>query len=144
MVEQAYAIIMVAFSNKFDLNGKPYVFHLERVASKFDDPELKCIALLHDLVEDCENWTIERLYKVGFSSNVCTAVDVLTRRDGEPYDQYIGRVASNWRCVRVKLDDLRDNMDLTRFDRNLDDRDIKRLVKYHQAYIRLLGLEDSY
>lgn len=40
-------------------------------------------------------------------------------------------------AVAVKLNDLRDNMDLTRFNRSLAENDFKRLNKYLTAFLYL-------
>jgi (p)ppGpp synthase/HD superfamily hydrolase len=96
------------------------------------------VALLHDVVEDNEAWTLERLTAVGFSQEVVTAVDALSRRSDESYEAFIERIRPNPLAVRVKLADLRDNMNPLRLEK-LTERDLERLVKYHQAWQVLNG-----
>jgi len=48
-------------------------------------------AILHDVLEDTD-WTIEDLAGSGVDSAVCEVVDVLTRRSGETYMEYVGRI----------------------------------------------------
>lgn len=37
-----------------DLGGRPYILHPLSVLQRIKSPELKPIAVLHDVVEDCE------------------------------------------------------------------------------------------
>lgn len=137
MIEKAYEIISLAFAEKTDKAGEPYIFHLRRVASNFsDDGYLFVIALLHDLFEDCEEWNYERLLDE-FPISICNAVKALTKVEGENYESYIHRVAGNEWARRVKLADLRDNMDLTRLRRKITQKDLDRVAKYHAAYLLL-------
>lgn len=137
MVELAYEIILRAFAGRKDMAGQAYIFHLERVAAPFREDELLCtIALLHDIVEDCSDWTIERLNQY-FISRVCSAVEALTKIEGEAYEDYIFRIAANEDARKVKIADLRDNMDLTRLKRKLTPKDLERVSKYHRSYLLL-------
>jgi hypothetical protein len=86
-------------------------------------------AVLHDVVEDTD-WTIDRLRREGFSETVLAAIDCLTRRDGETYEEFIERAAVNPVARRVKLADLEDNMDIRRI-RMLGPNAHDRLARYH-------------
>ena len=48
-------------------------------------------AILHDLLEDTD-WSIEDLARSGADPVVCAAVDVLTRRTGATYTDFIRRI----------------------------------------------------
>jgi len=101
-------------------------------------------AVLHDVVEDSEI-TFEDLRKEGFSEDVITVLDCLTKRKGESYDEFIDRVLKNETACRVKLADLHDNMDLTRI-KDPTDEDIARIKKYREAADRIfdaLPLKDG-
>ena len=138
MVKLAYNIILRAFADKFDKAGEPYIFHLERVAYPFrDDQFLFVAALLHDLIEDCPDWTFEKLSEFGFHRRVVLAVEALTKRENETYEDFIHRIAENEDARKVKLSDLKDNMDLTRLKRKLTEKDLARVAKYHDAYLLL-------
>jgi (p)ppGpp synthase/HD superfamily hydrolase len=55
-------------------------------------------AILHDVVED-EGLIIDDLRRAGlagFSEEITDAIDCLTRRDGEEYDQFIDRLKGNF------------------------------------------------
>ena len=88
--------------------------------------------MLHDIVEDTD-YTIEKLRENGYSKEVLEAIDCLTKRDGEDYDEYLNRSISNPIAQKVKIADLEDNMDIRRFN-VLKEEDLKRLNKYLRAW----------
>lgn len=133
MLSKAIRIAAEAFEGKYDKGGKPYILHCLHVMSQMpeEDEELRCIAVLHDLLEDT-HWTGLQLEKEGFSYRVISAVNTLTHRC-ETYDQYIKAISYNKDAVKVKLADLRHNSDITRL-KGLRKKDFDRLEKYHRAY----------
>jgi (p)ppGpp synthase/HD superfamily hydrolase len=96
-------------------------------------------AVLHDVVEDGET-TIDDLRKAGYSEEILIAIDCLTRRDGEEYDQFIDRVKGNPLARKVKIADLQDNLDLGRI-REPNERDFNRIKKYQKAVAELRNAE---
>ncbi|MGK0446525.1 MAG: (p)ppGpp synthase/HD superfamily hydrolase [Polaribacter sp.] len=142
MIEVARKIVEYAFRNKADLAGKPYMGHLNRLEEKLKNKneEIRTVALLHDLLEDCPDWNKEVL-KCFFWSSVVNAVDAMTKRKGEKYEDYINRVQSNRYATVVKIADLEDNMDITRL-KELTDKDVVRLKKYLIGYHFLTGNND--
>ena len=70
-----------------------------------------------------------------FPPEVTDAVDVLTHRNDESYDDYIRRIKANPIARKVKLADLAHNMDITRIagDENLLAGYEKRRKKYEHA-----------
>jgi len=103
---------------------------------RLDDETAQTVAVLHDLVEDT-SITLADLRAAGFSSEICDAVDCLTRRSGETYDSMIHRVAANPIARVVKLADLDDNMDPRR--RIDGERETQRQARYSEARARLLA-----
>jgi (p)ppGpp synthase/HD superfamily hydrolase len=93
------------------------------------------VAVLHDVVEDTA-MTLDDLRREGFSKEVILAVERLTHRDGENYEEYIERVRQNPAARSVKLADLEDNMNLLRI-RNPKPKDLERLQRYHRAWWQL-------
>ena len=89
-------------------------------------------AVLHDVVEDTD-WTIERLRGEGFPDEVLEAVECLTHRDGENYEEFIRRVQGNRIAQQVKIADLEDNMNIQRINQ-ISAKDLERLEKYHRAW----------
>jgi (p)ppGpp synthase/HD superfamily hydrolase len=141
MQEHARQIAVEAFRGKTDIGGEPYMGHLCRVAKPFNDlPELYAIAILHDLVEDCEEWSFDRLALL-FPDRVVDAIKALTKSPGEPYPEFICRISKNELARQVKIIDLKDNMDLSRIDRPLTEYDLKRTKKYHEALLYLTKSE---
>jgi len=138
-LDKAIFIAAQAHIGQKDRYGKPYILHPARLMMNVDSDAEKIVAILHDVVEDSD-WTLEQLRKEGFSSGIITAVDCVTRRDDEPYMDYIERLRSNKIARKVKLADLKDNMDLRRIDK-LSNIDLERLKKYHLAWRILMDDE---
>jgi hypothetical protein len=86
-------------------------------------------------VEDTP-WTLERLKRVGFPDEILRALDGVTKREAESYEEFVERSRSNPIAWRVKIADLEDNMDLRRLE-TLTNKDFARLRKYHRAWRRL-------
>ena len=141
----AKEIAMKAHKNQTDKQCKPYIEHLARVAENFTlgievgTPEthnLMAIAWLHDILEDT-SVTAGKLYVLGFSSKIVVPVVALTKIRGENYlESYIPRVKKYSLAIQVKLADLRDNMDVTRwvgYCREMITSDLDRLNKYIRA-----------
>ena len=105
-----------------------------------DDEELMSIAVLHDVVEDSDV-TLEDLTKVGFSSRVTDALDLLTHKKGDSYEVYIRTIGTSRDATLVKLEDLRDNSDITRL-KGLSEKDHARLMKYNKSFVYLTGVMD--
>lgn len=169
---QYYDAEMIASNmlmNKYDKADEPLYFHSLRVRnnalniflSSYDNPidrfedreyvmtdrwlfaiKAATVAMLHDIIEDTET-TLEDL-KYQFSQEILDAVDHITRRKGESYADYIGRVSVNDLSRAVKIADLQDNMNITRLRSRLGNNDMSRLFKYHNAYWYLLGVRDSF
>ncbi len=138
---RAIAIAAEAHQGQFDRAGAPYILHPLRVMRRAETPAQAMVAVLHDVVEDT-HWTLDDLADEGFPPDVIQALDCLTKRDGEDYDAFVGRVLTSPLAARVKLYDIEDNLDLTRLDQ-LGDKDLERVAKYHRARRRLLAARDG-
>jgi len=88
--------------------------------------------VLHDVVEDTD-WTLEQLRDEGFSDDVLLAVDCLTRREGESYDEFVTRAQANPIARQVKIADLEDNMNVKRIG-EMTPKDLARIEEYHRAW----------
>ncbi len=132
-IDRAVEIAVGAHKGQTDKHGQPYLLHPLRVMAMLGTPEGMMAGVLHDVVEDSDAWTIEALAAEGFPEAVVQAVDRLTRRAGEPYDDFIRRIQPDPLAVQVKLADLRDNMDVRRW-RRVGDQDLERLSRYHRAW----------
>ena len=134
-IEDALEIAVAAHRGQTDRAGQPYVLHPLRLMAQFRDETSQIAAVLHDVVEDSE-WTLDDLRTLGFSDEVVTVVDCLTRREGELYEAAIERAAVHPVARRLKLADLEDNLDVRRLD-VLTERDRERLDRYRRAWLRL-------
>jgi (p)ppGpp synthase/HD superfamily hydrolase len=120
-----------------DKGGEPYVLHPLRVMLAMDTDRARRVAVLHDVVEDCDV-SLDDLRAMGYPEVEVRALDALTwrRKDGETYDAFIDRLSPDPLAREVKLADLTDNMDVRRLKRVADaDRD--RLDRYVRAWQRL-------
>lgn len=136
-LDRAIDIATEAHAGQVDKAGQPYIEHPIRVMCKLHDEPAKIVAILHDVLEDCPTWSASRLAGEGFDEEVIDAVVALTRVRGETYDAFIDRVALNPLAARVKVADLRDNMNLRRLP-TLTEADVQRNNKYARALARLL------
>lgn len=134
-LERAIEIAVAAHRNQTDKAGQPYILHPLRLMLQFEDEAARMAAILHDSVEDSA-LTLEALREEGFAPTIIGAVDALTKRENEPYDQYIRRVEAHPIARRVKLADLEHNMDIRRIG-DIQERDLSRLKKYHQTWQNL-------
>lgn len=136
-LDRAIQIAVEAHQGQKDKAGAPYILHPLRVMLHMETEEQMMVAVLHDVVED-SHWTLIDLQREGFPEQVIEAVDHLSRRDSETYDEFIDRIKGSMLAIKVKLADLEDNMDLRRIC-NLTDKEKERMIKYHSAWIRLKG-----
>jgi (p)ppGpp synthase/HD superfamily hydrolase len=138
LLEKAIAIAVEAHRGQKDRAGAPYILHPLRVMARVQSEPEKIVAILHDVVEDTD-WTLERLKQQGFSDDILQAIDCVTKREGEPYDDFVKRSAPNPLARRVKLADLEDNMDIRRLN-EVAPKDLERLNKYRKAWEYLAQL----
>ena len=93
------------------------------------------MGVLHDVVEDT-HFTQEDLRSRGYPTDVLEALDCLTKRPAEDYEDFIQRIKPNPIARRVKLVDLEDNMDVRRL-LTLNEEDFRRLKRYRKAWAEL-------
>ena len=129
-VEKARAWAERLHKGQTEKNGKPYVGHPARVAGRMNSPEEQVVGWLHDTVEDTE-MTLEGIEE-GFGPETAAAVDAISRRDGEEWDDYLRRVKQNPIARQVKISDLIDNSNLSRIDQ-ITMRDVERQARYNRA-----------
>lgn len=134
-LEEAIGIAVQAHRGQKDRGGAPYILHPLRMMFRVQTEAERMAAVLHDVVEDTD-WTLDALSERGFPAEVVDAVDHLTRREGESYDDFVTRAAAHPVARRVKLADLEDNMDVRRTG-TLAEGDVERLGRYLRAWRRL-------
>jgi len=139
-LNRAIEIAAKVHAGQTDKAGAAYILHPLRMMMKMTSEPAMIAAVLHDVVEDCEpkdSWTIEQLRAEGFSEEILEAVDCLTKREGESYQDFVSRGASSQIAHRVKLADLEDNMNLLRLG-EIRPKDLDRLEKYHRSWLNLM------
>ncbi len=141
LLEKAIGLAVKAHQGQRDRYGAPYILHPLRVMARIEDVQGKVLAILHDVVEDTQ-WTLPALRAEGFPEPILHSLDCLTKREGEEYDEFVKRSASDPLALRVKLADLEDNMDVRRLP-EITEQDRARLQKYLGAWKRLTGLRNS-
>jgi|GEM_PF-2956239 (p)ppGpp synthase/HD superfamily hydrolase len=101
--------------------------------------ELKCVAILHDVVEDCldkdpnDNSALEDIQRLDETGKLSKIIEILTHRPGEPYEDYITRIvkSNSVAPTYVKLADMIDNL-------TTDGTTINQKNKYRRALPRLI------
>lgn len=115
MVKKAVNIMFEAHKKDFDKGGYPYVFHPFYLATKVDGENETCVALLHDVIEDHgEKYNFEYLENEGFNKEIIEALRLLTHKKDVSYMDYIVEVSKNNIAKKVKIEDLKHNMDSRR------------------------------
>ena len=136
MLNKAIEIANRAHTGQVDKGGEPYILHPLRVMMSLTNEVERICAVLHDVIEDSK-LTFEDLRSEGFSEEILSALDCLTKRHGESYNDFICRIISNETACRVKLADLSDNMNTARI-KNPSEKDQERLIKYRDATNKIL------
>ena len=114
LCQEARLLAYTAHQGQVDKAGQPYVHHPREVAGRIrkagGSPDAVAAGWLHDVVED--TWvTLDYLADAGFPATVINAVDAVTKRAGEPTEEYVHRIVADPIAVMVKRADLADNTD---------------------------------
>ena len=95
LIEQAYNTAKEAFREEGREGGQRYFEHLRAVALilidyfRITDHELIIAAILHDIVEDRPDWTVERV-QLMFGQRVACLVDYMSK---PPKSEYLDKTA---------------------------------------------------
>lgn len=141
MLASAITLCATAHQNQFDKGGYPYALHPLKVMHylKTDDMELMCIAVLHDVVEDTKVTFSDLKHFHGMSDRVIAGIRALTKMPGQTHEEYLEGIKANPDAIKVKMCDLRHNMDIRRL-KGVSEKDTARLAKYSKMYTELKGL----
>ena len=134
-LEDAIALAADAHRGQRDKSGQPYILHPLRVMMRCQTEPQRIVAVLHDVVEDTGR-SFDDLRELGYPDEIIKALDCLTKRDGEPYDAFVERAASDPIARVVKIADIEDNMDLRRLP-SVADKDVERIGRYVRGWWRL-------
>ena len=112
-IKIAREIASRAHENQLDKAGAPYINHpLAVAASVGDDESAVIVALLHDTIEDT-TLDFDDL-KDFLTAEEMSALKLLTHDAAVPYADYVRAIKQNELARRVKIADLKHNMNLTR------------------------------
>ena len=151
-LENAIKIAVEAHTGQVDKGGNPYILHPLRVMLSLDTEEERIVGVLHDVVEDCEGWTWERLGEQCCSDEIIEALKSVSKTPEEEkqfkkmddpnekldhYLEFIKRAKFNKIGRNVKAADIKDNLDISRID-DITESDIDRLNRY-KAALKMLG-----
>ena len=145
-LEKAIKIAVEAHTGQVDKGGNPYILHPLRVMLSLNSEQERVVGVLHDVVEDCEGWSWERLKEQGCSNKIIEALKSVSKTPEEEaeyralledekldhYLEFIQRAKANKIGRNVKAADIRDNLDISRID-DINVRDINRLNRYTAA-----------
>jgi len=131
-LEKAILIAVNAHMGQKDKSGSPYILHPLRVMQNVDTTEAKIVAVLHDVVENTDV-TFDDLIEANIPKHLVITLRLLTHNENLSYEEYIEKLAENPLAVKVKLADMKDNMDLSRL-RKVADEEIERMKKYVANY----------
>lgn len=135
LLELSLRLALEAHAGQRDRADRPYLLHPLRVMHGVEGDLAQAAALLHDVVEDSPT-SLDDLRRAGVPDAVVTAVEALTKREGEAYEAYLDRVAADPVARAVKRADIGDNLRLQRLPR-VEEGDLARLNRYLEALARL-------
>lgn len=139
-IEDAIRLALDKHHGQMDKSGAPYILHPLRVMAGMQTETERIVAVLHDVVEDTDV-TLDDLRRMGYSAEIVAAIDQLSRREDETYEEFIQRIKPHPLAVRVKLGDLLDNMDIRR-NAALDEKALERFQRYQKAWVELTQIQE--
>ena len=137
MLGTAIVLATEAHRNQKDKAGEPYILHPLRIMGQLKSEESKIVGVLHDVVEDT-SYTLDDLRHAGFGETIINAIESVTKKKGESYEAFIRRARTNPIGCKVKIADLKDNLNLGRL-RKVAKEDLERVAKYGRALEVLAG-----
>lgn len=136
LVDLAKQLCKVAHKGQIDKGGNDYYLHPYKVAKMCESEKEKTVAYLHDVIEDT-SITLDDLRTYGFDDEILNAVDCVTKKPNEGYEEYIQKIKENPLARTVKINDMKHNSQLDRLQ-VVTQKDIERVLKY-QKYIAFLS-----
>lgn len=136
-LETAIALAAQTHRGRRDKRGQPLILHVLRVLMRVAEPRARIVAALHDVVEDGPT-TLDDIRAAGFDDEIVAAVDAISKRKGESYEDFVTRTLHDALARKVKLADLADNIESVRLGFKSDPA---RLQRYERARARVLAAE---
>jgi hypothetical protein len=154
VIEVASEMAMNFHTGQKDKAGIDYFEgHLTFVGNAGNNWKEKIAGFLHDVAEDTPHTVEEIMQILKVRSNgvlseedareIETALNLLNSTTATSREEYIARIKNSSLATRVKLNDLKHNMDISRIP-NQTQKDLDRLARYEKEYRQILGyLEPS-
>lgn len=136
-IEKALQVAAQAHAGRIGEDGDPEILHVLRVMLRLKSDSAdsadaaRQAAILHDVIED-GGMTADELRQEGFSEDVILAVETLTGRMDESYDDYILRVIQHPLATRVKRADVEEHAAVVS-RMPVTDQQIERMGNYQRA-----------
>jgi hypothetical protein len=149
MIEEAANLAKVFHQGQKDKAGIDYFEgHLTYVGNSGGNWKEKIVGFLHDVAEDTPH-TVEEIMNLlkaksnGTLSNedaqeIEAALTLLNSTTASSREEYISRIKDSLLATKVKLNDLRHNMDLSHIP-DPTPKDRERLLRYKKEYEQVLG-----
>lgn len=131
---EASALAQRAHAGQTDHAGRPYREHVFAVRDLLAEhgEEAQIAGVLHDILEDTPTTSAD-LLAAGVPDHVVAAVESVTRRQGEPYEEMVTRAAADPLGRLVKLADNQHNSDESRLALLPADQAARLRTKYRRA-----------
>ncbi len=127
---KALLIALKAHYKQLDKGGKPYILHPLKVSFKVKNNKVKIVALLHDVLEDSNKYSIDDFNFLDDEQK--ESLLLLTHDKNVGYFDYVKKIKQNEIAKEVKKQDLIQNLNLSRL-KNIRQKDILRAKKYLDA-----------
>lgn len=139
-LERAIEIAHEAHEGQQRYDGSPYVVHplrvMGRLAAAGYSEKTQIVGVLHDVVEDNKDWTIERLRDEGFDEDILVSLGLLDKNNSTDENEHIDKIAKDEHARPTKKIDMHDNLEDNPTDHQIE--------KYHRRLARLAAAAEKY
>jgi (p)ppGpp synthase/HD superfamily hydrolase len=148
LVDNAAKLAQEYHKGQVDKQGVDYFEgHLTTVGNAGHNWKEKIVGFLHDAAEDTYHTVDEIVQTLKEQSNgvlkdedaqeIDKALNLLNANTASTREEYIERIKDSFIATKVKLNDLRHNMEISRIS-NPTDKDMERLKRYRREYRQVL------
>jgi (p)ppGpp synthase/HD superfamily hydrolase len=148
LVDRATELAQEYHKGQVDKQGVDYFTgHLTTVGNAGHNWKEKIVGFLHDTAEDTPHTVDEIVRTLKEKSNgvlknedaqeISEALSLLNANTASTREEYIARIKESFIATKVKLNDLRHNMDISRIA-NPTDKDRERIKRYRREYRQVL------
>jgi (p)ppGpp synthase/HD superfamily hydrolase len=148
LVDKAAELAQEYHKGQVDKQGVDYFTgHLTTVGNAGHSWKEKIVGFLHDAAEDTPHTVDEIVRTLKEKSNgvlkdndaqeISEALSLLNANTASTREEYIARIKESFIATKVKLNDLRHNMDISRIS-NPTDKDTERIKRYRREYKQVL------